>query len=114
VTTPTQNTSTVRSATDLVKLAVEAASEVPLGDDEEDVDEVSPDANDEAPAVELEKSIGDDDVDSAVKIVSTKTSPSLAVEVTTISLPDFVSDASAEAVELASADASTPAIPAHT
>jgi hypothetical protein len=98
VTTPIQKTSAVTSTTDFVKLATEAASEVPLGDDEEDVDGAPPDASDGAPAVELEKSIGDGVVESVAKIVSTTTSPSLAVEVTTTSLSDFVSDASAEAV----------------
>jgi hypothetical protein len=113
VTIPTQKTSAVRSATYFVVLAAEATLDTPA-DDDEDAGEALPEASDEAPADELKESIGDVVVDSALKIVSTKTSPSLAVEVTTTSLLDIVSDASGEAVELASAAASTPAIPAHT
>jgi hypothetical protein len=98
---------------DLADHAPEATSEA-TSDEDEDVDAASPDASDEVSAVELEKSIGDDVVDSGVKIVFTTISPSLAVEVTTNSLSDIVSDAPGEAVELAPAAASTPAIPAHT
>jgi hypothetical protein len=109
-TIPTQRISAVRSATDFGKLAAEATSEAPA-DDEEDVDEVSPDSSDEEPADELEEPVCDDEVGSAVDAITTMTSPSLAVET---SLPDFVSDALGEVVELASAAAKTPAIPAHT
>lgn len=97
-----------------MEVAIEAASGLSTEDGDEDVDELSPDANDEVPVEELEKSAGDDAVVSAVKAVSTTTSPSLAVEVATTSLPNFVSDASDEADRLSSVADNTPAIPAHT
>ena len=110
VTIPTQNISAVRSATNFGELAAEATSEA-LADEDEDIDGASPGASDEVPADELEDPVCDDEVCSAVDAISTMTSPSLAVET---SLPDFVSDALGEVVELASAAAKIPAIPAHT
>jgi hypothetical protein len=119
------------STLDFIVLVPDAASGV-SADDEEDVDEASPDTGDEVPVEELEESvkddesidevpsdasveapvdeldesIGDDFVGSSANIVSTTSFPSLAVEVTTASLSD--------SVELASATASAPAMPAHT
>jgi hypothetical protein len=75
-------------------------------DDDEEINEASSDASDEVPADELDESVGDDFVGSSVNIVSTTSSPSLAVEVTTTSLLD--------SIELAPATSSAPAIPAHT
>jgi hypothetical protein len=97
---------------DVDEAAPDASDEVPVEEleesvkDDESIDEVPSDASDEAPVDELDESIGDDFVGSSANIISTTSFPSLAVEVTTTSLPN--------SVELVSATASAPAMPAHT